>query len=135
MTKQFILLLSIIAFSFCSLQAQNFQPQSGKAAGAQASWKKTSHDFKQIPHDVPVSTTFEIKNTGSTPLIISEVKPSCGCTTPIYTKEPIMPGQTGTIKAQYNAADIGKFNKSITVVTNSVDKPRIMLYIMGEVLQ
>jgi hypothetical protein len=136
MSKQFILILSFLLISFVGIKAQNFQPQSnGSAVGPQATWKKTSHDFKQIPQNVPVSTTFEIKNTGKAPLIISEVKPSCGCTTPTYTQEPIMPGKTGTIKAQYNAADAGKFNKAITVITNSTEQPRITLYITGEVIE
>ncbi len=132
--KQIIFCLSFFLLGVLAVEAQNFQPNSGNKAGAVANWKKTSHDFKQIPQDVPVSTTFEIKNTGNAPLIISEVKPSCGCTTPTYTKEPIMPGQTGTIKAQYNAAEAGKFDKTITVVTNSIDNPRTTLRIVGEVI-
>ncbi len=91
----------------------------------------TTHDFGKIPQGTPASTTFEFVNNGKTDLILSNVKPSCGCTTPEYTKEPIAPGGKGTIKATYNAAGAGVFNKSITVTSNAGDP--VVLYIKGEV--
>ncbi len=91
----------------------------------------TTHDFGKIPQGTPASTTFEFVNNGATDLILSNVKPSCGCTTPEYTKEPIPKGGKGYIKATYNAAGAGVFNKSITVTSNAGDP--VVLYIKGDV--
>lgn len=91
----------------------------------------TTHDFGKIPQGTPASTTFEFVNNGSADLVLSNVKPSCGCTTPEYTKEPIPKGGKGYIKATYNAAGAGVFNKSITVTSNAGDP--VVLYIKGEV--
>lgn len=92
----------------------------------------TDHDFSKIPQGIPASTTFEFENTGKVDLVLSNVKPSCGCTTPEYTKEAIAPGKKGYIKATYNAAGMGNFQKSITVSSNVSDQP-VVLTIKGEV--
>ncbi len=100
--------------------------------GAAFSWKKTTHDFQQIQQGVPVTAEFEFTNIGDTPLIITQAKGSCGCTVPSYPKEPIAPGQTGTIKAQFNAASVGVFNKTVTLTANT-GQPAV-LTIKGEVV-
>lgn len=76
------------------------------------------YDFGSIPQGIPAEAEFTITNTGKEPLIIQNVKAQCGCTTPYYTKEPIEPGKSGKVKAAYNAANPGAFNKSVTVTTN-----------------
>ncbi len=135
MKKLFLISICfLLTSSLAWAQSNSLAPQgSQKTSGPVAKWDREAYDFGEIPQGVPVSTTFKITNTGSAPLIISQVKPSCGCTTPSYTKEPIMPGKSGTVKAQYNAANAGAFNKSITVTTNSAEKPTILLYIKGTV--
>ena len=110
------LLLSVVAF-----------------AQAQIEVKKETHDFGKIPQGVPVTNGFEVKNNGNEPLIISNVQTTCGCTVPEWTKEPIMPGQTGTVKAQFNAAARGKFHKSVTIVSNASNGP-FKLNVAGEVV-
>ncbi|GAA4445714.1 DUF1573 domain-containing protein [Ravibacter arvi] len=95
-------------------------------------FKEETHNFGKIPQGTPVSTDFVFTNTGSTPIILSEVKATCGCTTPEYTKAPVAPGKTGTIKAVFNAAAPGPFNKSITVTSNA-ETPTITLFLKGEV--
>ena len=78
-----------------------------------------SHDFGTFTEGESASHEFKITNTGTEPLLISGVRPSCGCTTPFWTKTPIMPGKTGSIKALYNTKGRpGPFNKSLTVTTN-----------------
>jgi hypothetical protein len=68
-----------------------------------------------------VKHTFTFKNTGNQPLLISEVRVTCGCTTPDWTKMPVAPGQTGFITAQFNSTGrSGQNHKVITVVSNSV---------------
>ena len=93
---------------------------------------KKLHDFGKIPQGEPVKCTFTFTNTGDGPIILTDVKPSCGCTTPLWPKEPIMPGQKAEIKAEFNAAADGVFDKTITVHSN-VDGPAIELKLKGNV--
>lgn len=86
-------------------------------------FKKTEHNFGTIKEEIgAVTTQFEFTNTGKSPLIIQRVSASCGCTTPNYTKEPILPGKKGTISATYSTVSRpGTFNKTIRVYTNVPD--------------
>ncbi|MBA4134824.1 MAG: hypothetical protein C0525_08870 [Flavobacterium sp.] len=78
---------------------------------------------------------FEFTNTGNQPLLIKDVKSSCGCTVPSFSKDPIMPGKTGKIEVKYNM-NPGPIRKTITVESNAVnvDEGRIALKIKGEVI-
>ncbi len=60
-------------------------------------------------------------NDGASPLTITDIKKSCGCTTPEWPKEPIKPGKTGQIKVAYDISRIGIISKTITVITNEPD--------------
>lgn len=86
-------------------------------------FKRTEHNFGTIKEEIgSVSTQFEFTNTGKSPLIIQRVSASCGCTTPSYTKEPVLPGKKGTISATYSTVRRpGTFNKTIRVYTNVPD--------------
>ena len=81
---------------------------------------KTVHDFEAVSaSDENVSAVFTLTNNSKTPVMITDVKPSCGCTTPEWTKEPIEPGKTGKVTATYNSKNHpGAFDKSITIITN-----------------
>lgn len=98
-------------------------------------FQKTTHDFGKINEaDGRVTTVFEFKNEGMTPLVLTNVRASCGCTTPKWTHEPIEPGQTGEITVTYNPSGRpGRFQKSITVTSNAAE-PTTRLYIKGEVI-
>ncbi|SEP64922.1 DUF1573 domain-containing protein [Flavobacterium urocaniciphilum] len=78
---------------------------------------------------------FEFKNTGDAPLIIKDVKSSCGCTVPTKPKDPILPGKTGIIEVQYNM-NPGPISKTITVESNAVNKENgmVALRIKGTVM-
>ncbi len=90
-----------------------------------------SHDFGTIAEGPAGNYEFQFKNTGKEPIMIESVHASCGCTTPSYSKEPIAPGKTGTIKASYNTVGRpGPFTKSITVTSNAGTK---VLTIKGSV--
>ncbi len=93
------------------------------------------HDFGQIAEEGGrVTTIFEFKNEGQEPLVISNVRASCGCTTPTWTRTPIEPGKTGTISVTYNPSGRpGRFQKSITITSNTTT-PTTKLYIKGEVI-
>lgn len=81
--------------------------------------KVTEYNFNQIPQGKPVYYNFEITNTGKTELKLDDVRASCGCTTPEWSREPIAPGATAKIKVGYNAAAEGYFDKSITLMYNN----------------
>lgn len=85
---------------------------------AQASFSKTTHDFGIIK-DQPVTTTFEVTNTGNKNLFIYKVNVNCGCTKPSFSKRPIAPGKKSTIKITYVPDGIpSAFRKEIIVITN-----------------
>ncbi len=97
---------------------------------------KTTFDFATIKEEKGIVTgVFKFKNTGKSDVQILSVRPSCGCTTSEYTKEPVKPGGTGVIKATYDPAGRpGPFNKSIAVTTNDQNSPNVTLFIKGNVL-
>ena len=103
------------------------------SAQAEIKFEKLTHDFGTFSESAPVVTcTFNYTNTGDKPLVINQAVASCGCTVPEYTKEPVQPGQKGSIKVTYNGTGKfpGHFKKSITIRTNGkVEMTR--LYIEG----
>jgi hypothetical protein len=97
-------------------------------------WQNTTVDFGKIPVNKPVIAVFTFKNPGMIPLIITEVKSSCGCTIADYTKNPVSPGGQGKITATYDAKLTGYFSKTITVYSNT-EEGSIELYLKGEVVK
>lgn len=95
-------------------------------------WDVTDYDFgKNVIQLKPASATFNITNAGKDPVTITAVQPSCGCTSPKYTKEPIKPGEKGEVVLTFNAAMSGFFSKSAQVKLN--DGQHYTLTIKGEV--
>ena len=79
-------------------------------------WSAKSHDFGTIKMGPPAEVTFKFKNNTTAPLVITDAHPSCGCTTPTWTKTPIMPGESGEVKASYGTEGRpGYFSKSVKV--------------------
>jgi hypothetical protein len=97
-------------------------------------WTSTAFDFGEIKANVPVTHQFTFTNTGDSPLVIVSVQASCGCTVTEYSKAPIEPGQTGFVKATYNAAKVGAFNKTVTVNANT-EEGTVQLSIKGTVVE
>lgn len=123
-----IVLLILAFWSFNQLNAQTENKEKPVIE-----FEKTTHDFGKVWSGTQVAYEFVFVNKGKVPLIISSVQPSCGCTTPEWPKEPILPGQKSKIKAMYNSgAYQGPFAKSITV--NSNVGVATTLVIKGEVL-
>lgn len=82
------------------------------------------HDFGKIGKAQSVTHDYELTNTGDKPLIISAVKPACGCTAPEYTKEPIMPGQKGKVTLAFDPTNFdGAVQKTAEVFTNTEKSP------------
>jgi len=95
-------------------------------------FKEDSYNFGDIEKGKPATHEFSFKNTSDQTILITNVKASCGCTTPSWTKTPIKPGETGNVTATYNAAHPGAFTKTVTVTTNDTDANKI-LSIKGKV--
>ena len=91
------------------------------------------YDFGKIKQNVPAVYTFEITNKSDKPLVIENAHATCGCTTPEYQKDPILPGKTAKIKVGYNAVNGGHFDKPVYVKFAGVDEEKV-LAITGEVL-
>ncbi len=84
------------------------------------------HDFGTIAYDGDGSYEFVFKNTGKIPLIITQVKSSCGCTVPTYPKEPVKVKKEASIKVRYDTKRAGKFSKTVTVYSNAVNSPTVL---------
>ena len=92
------------------------------AAYAQIKFEKSSHNFGEVHQGEKVEKVFIFKNTGTIPLLLSNVLSTCGCTIPEWPKEPIPPGEEREIKVVFDAtAKIGRQNKVITIRSNSKD--------------
>ncbi|MDR2805764.1 MAG: DUF1573 domain-containing protein [Dysgonamonadaceae bacterium] len=109
----------------------------GLAGNAQAPdativFKTTTHDFGEIRQGEPQTFSFEFTNSGTEPVLIQNVRSSCGCTASAWTKEPVESGQKGRVQATYNAAIVGPFSKTLTVTYSGSDKS-IVLYVKGTV--
>jgi hypothetical protein len=124
MKKIMLVFAVIIGFAFTASAQDNEK--------AEFKFNEEKHDFGKIPQGTPVTTVFEFTNVGKEPLILTDVKPTCGCTIADYTKTPVKSGEKGTIKITYNAAAVAPFNKTI-VVTSNAKTPTKYLNIVGEV--
>ena len=114
--KKFISLAFIIS-AFVNVSAQT--SESTPVQDDVLHLKEMEHDFAKIPQGKPVYYTFEIVNTGKTPLKLADVHAACGCTTPEWSRDAIEPGATAKIKVGYNAAAEGPFTKTITITYNT----------------
>ena len=99
------------------------------------SFEESEYNFGDIEEKGgKVSHKFMFTNNGKNPLRILSVKPSCGCTTPDWTKDEIKPGNQGYIIAEYNPKGRpGVFRKSLSIVTN--DNQRVLIFIKGKVIK
>lgn len=130
-----ILLLAAIAFSVSTVAfAQTKEVVDAvEQAPAPIDWKFQNHDFNTVVMGPTADATFEFTNNTDVPVTITEAKPSCGCTTPDWTKTPILPGETGWVKASYGTdGRPGYFKKSIKVAFDNGEKTT--LYISGTVV-
>lgn len=123
-----------VAAIFSQVCASSIYPRIPEFFDAAFGWEKTEHDFGTIAKDVPVTHKFTFTNKGNAPLIITSVKASCGCTVADYSKDPIGPGESGYVKATYNAATSGVFSKTVTVNANTSEGV-VLLGIKGIVKQ
>ncbi len=108
-------------------------PSEQAVNGPALTFEETEYNFGDISQGDVVEHTFKFKNTGTQPLIIERVDVTCGCTTPAWTKEPVMPGKTGIVTAKFNSAGkLGQQKKAITVHSNSADGAKYV-YIVTDI--
>lgn len=126
-----IVIVAVLILSIFALNAQEISDTETKKNGPEIKFKTTSHDYGEIHLNGDGTYNFKFTNTGNEPLILSKPRSSCGCTVPSWPKEPILPGETNTIKVTYNTHKAGAFNKSVTVYSNS---KTVVLRIKGKVV-
>ena len=133
MKKVLVLVCMICLGLGMSLQAQTKATTSTyTGTGAEIEFEKKVVDFGNLKvGDVKV-VTITYKNIGKKPLILDDVISSCDCTEVEWSKAPVMPGKTGTIKATYTAKNTGLISKRITVLSNA-NTDRVILQLKGEV--
>lgn len=93
-------------------------------SNAEITFAEKSYDFGKINQGDVVTHVFKFENTGKEPLILSDVRTTCGCTAPKWPKEPIMPGKKAEIKVVFNSSGkSGSQNKVVTIVSNAKNSP------------
>lgn len=110
-----------LCFAFSFAISTLAQSQTDDNKGAIITWEVTSFEFGDIYKGDKVQHTFKFTNTGSSPLIITNVEVTCGCTIPKgWPRDPIMPGSRGELQVQFDSTGkFGRQNKVVTVVSNS----------------
>ena len=121
--KRLLFAITLVVLTASLATAQQNEAQQNEAQQNEAVFAvvgEATHDFKTIKEaDGAAKHTFTIINEGKTPLVITKVTTSCGCTTPEYPKEPIAPGKTGELKVTYDTANRpGPFTRTIQVLSN-----------------
>ncbi len=129
--KKIVIVFGLL-FLFAQINIANKYQQEEVAA--EIKFDKTTHDFGNIKKNAKdVKCIFTFTNTGNDMLFITRVVKSCGCTEPVYSKQPVMPGQTSEIEVGYTTTEIvGVFNKKLTIFTNALTES-VILTIKGEV--
>jgi hypothetical protein len=131
--KKFALIL-FIGFLAISVNAQ--EKVEAKTADENApvfKFETEIVDYGDIARNSDGIKLLKFTNIGKSPIIITNVKGSCGCTVPTSPKEPIMPGEEGEIQIKYATNRIGAFSKTVTITSNAV-RPNIIIPVKGTVL-
>lgn len=120
---------TIITLVAAALLAVVAVPAAAQKKGAQMTFKTNTYDFGDIPRKGGnVECEFEFVNDGDSPLVITRVITSCTCTKAVYSKKPIAPGQTSTMKIIYepHKKEPGVFHKVIQIFTNAPESRKIV---------
>ena len=128
--KRVIFLLGITLLMAGAAKAQDAKTQSGP----EIEFEEIVHDYGDVPYNGNGECEFRFTNTGDAPLLIQKPKSSCGCTVPSWPSEPVLPGKSEVIKVTYRTSRCGSFNKTVTVTSNAIKNPTVVLRIKGRVL-
>ena len=112
--------LLLVGFAFFATAQEEEEPMRGP----RISFTENSFDFGEITQGTKVEHVFEFENVGNEPLILSDVRTTCGCTAPEWPRDPIAPGKKARLKVVFNSTGkMGMQNKVITVMSNAVNNP------------
>ena len=129
--KQYFILTALACISFVGYSQVVSNPVT--YSGPALSVESETYDYGTILQGSDPYGFFNIVNSGTAPLIFSNCKGSCGCTVPDCDKAPIMPGDTTTVKVKYDTNRVGPINKSVTITSNALNTPVLVLRIKGMV--
>ncbi len=123
--KKILLAAFLVLGSVTLVEAQTAPAAAQNPNGPQFKFKTELHDFGTITErDEPYEYKFEFTNTGKSALIIQNATAGCGCTTPEWPKQPILPGKTGVISVKYNSKGrVAPFTKEVFIKSNATAEP------------
>jgi hypothetical protein len=136
--KSKILILSLALYTLNSAAQDKKAPSIGQvkpiaaatttapASKVEITFAKELHDFGTMSKGDNGTVEFTFKNTGKDPLIISNAQGSCGCTVPVWPKEPIAPGGSSSIKVTYDTKRVGAFTKTVTITSNAQTASKVI---------
>ncbi|HET6243054.1 MAG: DUF1573 domain-containing protein [Bacteroidetes bacterium] len=134
MKKSLLTIGVVVATFFTTVRAQEITTGiDPKPSLAEITFEKDVYDYGNIKQNASGASEFKFKNTGKEPLIISMARGSCGCTVPDWPKEPIKPGESASIKVNYDTKRVGPINKTVTITSNAKNEPSKLLTIKGNV--
>lgn len=129
MMKNSILFLMSFVLAFAAYAQQD---PGSDVSGPALLFEESEKNFGDITQGEKVKHVFVFENSGTEPVIITNVQTTCGCTAPKWTRDPVMPGQKGEITVEFNSAGkMGRQNKMITIISNA---PTTHLKIVTNVL-
>jgi len=122
--------LSLVVFTSCKEDASSKIKDENVAVAAQRDansgklpvieFDKVEHDFGTIQDGTPVETVFSYTNTGDAPLVVTDIKSTCGCTVPTgWNRNPLAAGESSSFTVKFNGKGNGNVSKTITVVANT----------------
>ncbi len=131
-----ISLILLMIFSFSVVNYAQTTPAVDQVEestdGPIMTFESLNCDYGEIEQNAERDRFVKFTNTGTEPLVITNARGSCGCTVPLWPKEPIMPGETNEIKISYATNRLGKINKTVTITTNEGGKPHV-IKVLGNV--
>jgi uncharacterized membrane protein len=109
---------------FSKVETKNVEVASQRDAVAtnfaEMTFDKTSHDFGTINDGQAQETMFSYTNTGDTPLVVTDIKSTCGCTVPQgWSRQPLSPGESSQFTVKFNGKGANKVSKTVTVTANT----------------
>ncbi len=124
-----LILLLLLAFGFTTYAQTEEAPvevETEMTDGPIMTFETLNCDYGEIEQHGDRDKYVKFTNTGTEPLVITNARGSCGCTVPVWPKEPIMPGEESEIKISYATNRLGKINKTVTITTNEGGKPHVI---------
>ncbi len=143
MKKVFILAIAALSFTAC----RNANNSTAEVAGSTGNtgttvvsadaplivFERDIFDFGKIKQGEKVNHEFKFKNTGKSPLIISNATATCGCTVPEVPKEPILPGKEGVIKVIFNSEGKEGMQDKVITVSSNANPATTSVHLVGDV--